>query len=53
MKLKHTLSIALGGYTVNLIINLATTFLFNEEAFQNVYTWINNSGEVVFCFVCL
>lgn len=47
MKLKHTLSIALGGYTVNLIINLATTFLFNEEAFQNVYTWINNSGDYI------
>ena len=47
MKLKHSLSIALGGYTVNLIVYLLTTFLFNGEAYQNVYAWVNNSGNYI------
>ena len=50
MKLKHTLSIALGGYTINLIVDLLCTFLFNGEMYQTVYrAYTNNSSYTFSC----
>lgn len=50
MKLKHTLLIALGGYTIYFIVNLLCTFLFNGEMFQTVYqAYTNNSSYTFSC----